>query len=101
MKPFARRSVRCWQLFSLLILLATLSIVPCCDGQVVSLIENTNAQGESFGIGDIEVVLPGAGFGVEITMGATAFSVSDLTLEYNGKTLPTAGFNVQILTFQN
>ena len=51
-------------------------------------------------IGDIRTLIPGQGFGVGLTTGATTYSVASLTLEFIGNSLPASRpLNIQILSF--
>ena len=69
--------------------------------QPITLVNNLNAPGPGGGvIGDIETVVPGAGFAVGLlTPSTTAYQVDSVTLEFIGNSLPSAGLGVQIYSF--
>ncbi len=85
---------------TVLMFLVSLVAAATCFAQTTALLYNLNAPGPGQpGIGDINTILPGKGFGVGFTLGATSYSVSSLTLEFNGNSLPAPGLNIQILSF--
>jgi hypothetical protein len=65
----------------------------------IPIISNLGTPGpQGGGIGDLETVLPGTGYGVGFVTGDTATTVSSVTLELYGGYSP-AGFHVQVYTF--
>jgi hypothetical protein len=85
--------------FALLLLLSLVGPLTSYGQDQTTLIENLFAPGPQPGtIGNFNVVLPGKGFGIDLTTGPTAYSVDSLTLEFQGNTLPGPAFDAQILT---
>jgi hypothetical protein len=82
-------------------LVFALALPLCASGRnspVVAMLSNLNTPGpQGGGIGDLETLLPGTGFGVGFVTGGSSLTLSSVALELYGYSPP--GFHVQIYTF--
>ena len=80
-------------------LILSLLLAACARAEVtpVAMISNLNTPGPGGGIGDLETLVPGSGFGLGFVTGASALTLSSVTFEFYGYS--PAGFRVQLYTF--
>src|SRR5437016_204332 len=79
--------------------LLALALLLCARaGNGAAVLSNLNTPGpQGGGIGDLETLVPGSGFGVGFVTGDTSLILSSATLELYGYS--PAGFHVRIYTF--
>ena len=90
----AKRARTAWTVAALLLGSTTALL-----GQSTTVIYNLNVPWSQPGIGNIEAVLAGTGFGVGFSNGATNYSVNSVTVELIGTSLPSAGFGLHFYSF--